>query len=163
MGFWDRRLEEFKAPGPGRAGPQPGQQGPLGYIPQPSPQAQPGQDMPAYVRQQLAVRQAGPREVDLARHIQHEGYITKPPEWVQRQPHDTCPNCGGVDLAAVSNGGYSRPGMPGTILRCFDCNWSSGRGISALWGVPSSGPVVGAAIQSRDGHVSLQNFGAITA
>lgn len=119
--------------------------------------------LPAYVEQHLAVRRSGPGDRQLAEHIQHEGYIRKPPEWVSRQPHDTCPNCGGVNLAAVSSGGYSRPGAPGTILRCFECNWSSSRGVSALWGLPSSGPVVGAAVQSRDGHVSLRNTGLITA
>lgn len=155
--FWDRQLADIRGPAPSR-------QGPLGYSPPPEQGRQPAQDhVPNYVQQQLAVRRAGPAEQDLARHIQREGYIRKPPEWVQRQPHDTCPNCGSPDLAAVSNGGYSRPGTPGTILRCFDCNWSSSRGVPALWGVPSSGPVVGAAVQSRDGQVSLRNTGVITA
>jgi hypothetical protein len=151
-GFWDRRLAEIK--GPGYTQPPPSRQGPPGYSPPP--------EQPGYVRRQLAVRRPGHGETDLAQHIQREGYIRKPPEWVQRQPHDTCPNCGSPDLAAVSSGGYSRPGAPGAILRCFDCNWSSSRGVSALWGVPSSGPVTGAAVQSRDGHVSLRNTGLIT-
>ena len=98
---------------------------------------------------------------DLAQHIMREGYISKPPSWVARQPTDTCPNCTGALMAAVSPGGYSRPGAPGTILRCFLCNWSSGRGVSALWGVPSAGPVAGPAVQSRDGKVSLRNTGLI--
>lgn len=157
-GFWDRRLAEIK--GPGRAQ-QPAQR----HDPLPAaPHAYGSPDeVPGYLRQQLAVRHAGRKEEDLARHIQREGYIRKPPEWVQRQPHDFCPNCNSPDLAAVSQGGYSRPGAPGAILRCFDCGWSSGRGMmTALWGIPSSGPVVGPAVQSRDGHVSLRNTGLIS-
>lgn len=161
-GFWDRRLAEIKGTGSGHQPVQwrrePGWVQPAQY----APAASAPDDQPAYVRQQLALRRGGRKEEDLARHIQREGYIRRPPEWVQRQPQDYCPNCGSPELAAISSGGYSRPGAPGTIMRCFACNWSSSRGVSALWGVPSSGPVTGAAIQSRDGHVSLRNTGLIT-
>ena len=162
MSFWDRRIAEIR--GTGRSYPPAAQ--PAYPAPQPayhSPAAAHDAELPAYVRQQLAIRRGGHKDEDLARHIQREGYIARPPEWVQRQPKDYCPNCGGPGLAAVSSGGYSRPGAPGAILRCFECNWSSSRGVSSLWGMPSSGPVVGAAVQSRDGHVSLRNTGLITA
>ena len=149
--FWDRRLAEFQQP----AQPRPAQ-GPLGYSPPP-----PGQQQPQYLQQGLAVQRQPRGQDDVAQHIMREGYIKKPPLWVQRQPTDRCPNCGGVNMAAVSPGGYSRPGAAGTILRCFECNWSSGRGVSALWGAPSSGPVVGPAVQSRDGTISLRNTGLI--
>lgn len=159
MAFWDRQLSR-PAPQPGRPEPVAGITGqPFGAMGTTAPQVY---DQPSYVRDQLAVRQAGVKETHLAQHIWREGYISRPPSWVQRQPRDTCPNCHGPDLAAVSNGGYSKPGAPGTILRCFDCNWSSSRGVSALWGAPASGPVVGAAIQSRDGHVPLRNTGLIS-
>lgn len=158
MSFWDRRLAEFRGSG-SRPAPYVPAGSPVSYAPA-QPAAGPD-EVPGYVRQQLAIRRGSRREEDLARHISREGYISKPPLWVQRQPRDTCPNCGGPDLAAISSGGYSRPGAPGTILRCFDCGWSSGRGVSAMWGLPPSGPVAGPAVQSRDGTVSLKNTGLI--
>jgi hypothetical protein len=151
VSFWDRRIAEIKGTPRGSTAP--------GRPPQPPPAGEP----PAWIRDSLAVRPAVPAGDPLAQRIRREGYIRRPPLWVQRQPHDTCPNCGSVDLAAVSNGGYSAPGAPGTILRCFDCNWSSGRGVSALWGIPPSGPVAGRAVQSRDGTVRLRNTGLIPA
>lgn len=159
--FWDRKLAEIK--GPGHTPPPPPPPSPYPPVPGTVVPSSADADVPSYVRQGLAVQHRGTREnTDLEHRIRTEGYIRKPPLWVQRQPRDFCPNCGGPDYAAVSSGGYSRPGAPGTILRCFDCGYSSGRGVSALWGVPSSGPVVGAAVQSRDGHVNLRNTGLIT-
>lgn len=148
--FWDRMLA-----GSGQPAPSPPAQGPLGYSPPPD-------QRPAWQQQGLAVQRPPQGRDDLAQHILREGYLKKPPSWVSRQPTDTCPNCAGALMAAVSPGGYSRPGAPGTILRCFLCNWSSSRGVSALWGAPSAGPVAGPAVQSRDGKVSLRNTGLIS-
>lgn len=157
MAFWDRRLAEIKGT------PAPRQQAITGTPFGAGPATRYGQDqLPPYVEQQLAVHQPGRGERDLAEHIQKNGYIGRPPLWVQRQPTDRCPNCASPDYAAVSSGGYAIPGTPGSILRCFDCNYSSSRGVSALWGLPPSGPVSGAAVQSRDGTVSLKNTGLIT-
>lgn len=157
--FWDRKLAGLRGPAPQPAsgsyitGTQAGSFTPTSYG---------QQQLPPYVEQQLAVHHAGHKERELAEHIQHNGYITTPPLWVRRQPRDRCPNCNSPDYAAVSSGGYAQPGAPGSILRCFDCNYSSSRGVSALWGLPPSGPVAGAAIQSRDGTVPLKNTGLIT-
>lgn len=156
--FWDRRLAEIK----GQPAPRPSPVTGVSYGAGPG-----GTQAPAQYGgpsgQQLAVHQAKPAERELAEHIQRTGYIASPPSWVRRQPTDRCPNCGSPDYAAVSAGGYAMPGAPGSILRCFDCNYSSGRGVSALWGLPPSGPVAGRAVQSRDGTVSLRNTGLITA
>jgi len=159
MSFWDRRLQEIKG--------QPQRPAYPGSTGIPAPAARSRDELPGYVQQQLAIRGTGGGAQEgadnLARRILREGYNARPPSWVQRQPRDTCPNCAGPDMAAVSSGGYSRPGAPGTILRCFDCGWSSARGIPAMYGIPASGPVVGAAVQSRDGQVPLRNTGLITA
>lgn len=168
MAFWDRKLADIKGqPVPRDAFFRPSGPlvGPLAHIQRPAGQqpAPVGQgQLPPYVEQQLAVHHAGYRERELAEHIQHNGYIKTPPTWVRRQPRDRCPNCNSPDYAAVSAGGYAQPGAPGSILRCFDCNYSSSRGVSALWGLPPSGPVSGAAVQSRDGTVPLKNTGLIT-
>lgn len=105
----------------------------------------------------------------VAGRILQEGYIHQPPEWVQKQAHDRCPHCRGVNYAQISHSRYGGTtniyGRQGHMYRCFDCGYSNSEfhegALNQYSGMRGSGPVVGHARQTATGGANLRNFGEI--
>jgi hypothetical protein len=132
----------------------------------PAPPAYPGQysnvpvpQAPAPAWQGLAVQQPGQQENSLAQQIAGTGFIRKPPEWVQQQPTEYCPGCGGVNYAFIGNNTYGSNTVlvakDGTVKefqhrRCFDCGFTAAGSPRQQLGAGqghSSAPVAGQARQ----------------
>lgn len=82
-----------------------------------------------------------------------QGYIKRPPEWMQRQPTDRCPQCGGVNFHQMT-GTSAAP-------QCYDCGYLPGRGFQ-----PHAGDLTvrqpGNVQATRQAHSLGQNFGRVT-
>lgn len=89
------------------------------------------------------------------------GYERRPPDWVQRQPTDTCPGCGGVNYAQMGNSGegsYGQLAHGQVFKRCFDCGYSNRGYRGALSGTPNSPGPATATRQTAEGGANLHNF-----
>ena len=154
MSFWDKALS---APVQRRAAPVPVQH--PGYQPQ---QPSPHQGL-AVGHYQHGVDEAG-------RTAAEQGYITKPPKWVQKQPTDHCPECDGVNFALHGDGEgtygqelVSKNEKGGRYLfgHCFDCGYRlNGRTLSdaQVGNAHAHGLGTGAVQATRQPHSLGQNF-----
>jgi hypothetical protein len=145
--FWERAL------GGGQPAPQPPPQQPAQrpwWQEQAPPPPQPQQAVhggyaapPPPQQPQLAVQNYRQADDALADHIANNGYMQVPPQWVQHQPTDRCPNCQSVNYGQISGagpngqyGGLVTIGGKGTsqqaieFKRCFDCGYTPYRGLS---------------------------------
>ncbi len=120
------------------------------------------------------MQQAGVQENQLAAHIAGTGYIERPPEWVQAQPTDRCPGCGGVNYAVIGTNVYGANitlvGKDGTVKefqhrRCFSCGFTAAGSPRTQLGAGqghSNAPVSGAARQPGvDHHAGPFKYGRI--
>jgi hypothetical protein len=86
-----------------------------------------------------------------------QGFIKKPPEWVTKQPQDTCPECGGVNFAlhGDSEGTYGklRRTSVGQVEfgHCFDCGYTENGGH------PQSDSQIG----NSHSHGAINNGGSV--
>ncbi len=179
MSYWDRMLghpvettqaQPQQAPPPGQAWWRPSPQ------PEPVPQQQMAYDDPGLYSNPhgYAVNPTNVgKDAQLIGRILEEGYIRKPPKWVQNQPTDRCPECEGPNFVQMS--GYGKDGVyggsintargPMVFKRCWNCGFSTtGPRTEAMEGARNagSGPVQGAARQTAEGGAQLQNFGTIS-
>lgn len=154
MNFWAKAMGQVpprpaQAPAPYWSAPQQPAQAPQ------TPAAPPGYQVPGG----LAANAPGGASASEAAAIataQNQGYIKRPPEWVQKQPSDRCPQCGGnsfVKSQTLAN-------------RCFDCAYVEGRpdrnsegqvGNAMTHGISGKGASVAS---TRQPH-GMKNFGII--
>lgn len=178
MGYWDRVLGQPEPPQhaepasaarpAGQAWWRPSQQ------PEPVPQQQMAYDDPTLYANPhgYAVNPTNVgRDGQIIGRIMAEGFIRKPPKWVQYQPTDRCPECDSPNYVQMS--GYGKDGVYGGIIRadhgnitfkrCWNCGYSTtGVRTEAIEGARttnSSAPMGGAARQTAEGGMRLQNFG----
>jgi hypothetical protein len=177
MSYWDRvlgRPEAPQQPAPQQA-PPPGQ---AWWRPSPQPEPVPQQQM-AYDDPALYANPHGyavnptnvGKDAQLIGRILEEGFIRKPPKWVQYQPTDRCPECDGPNYVQMS--GYGKDGVyggtvntergPMVFKRCWNCGYTTtGARTEAIEGARvsnGSAPIGGAARQTQEGGMRLQNFG----
>jgi hypothetical protein len=183
VSYWDRVLNDPEQPQQQQPRPSPVPAGPqrAWWRPSERPQPEPvpqqvAYDDPSYYPNPhgYAVNPTNVgKDAQLIGRILEEGYIRKPPKWVQQQPTDRCPECDSPNYAQLS--GYGKDGVyGGTIrtkngplifMRCWNCGYSTtGARTEAIEGARSTGggPVMGAARQTAQGGANIQNFGEIT-
>lgn len=109
-----------------------------------------------------------------------QGYIKKPPQWMQDQPYDKCPQCGGVNFAihgesvGASTGAYGKRhlidknpnAVPFQFARCFDCGYASNgraQSDSQIGNAANHSINSGGAVQATRQAHGLRNFFQIPA
>lgn len=167
--FWQRAMNVPQPPRqPAAYQPQPQQPYP-GYNGSP---AAPQQPAPAYQGYQVpeGLAAAPPAHVqDQSGAIAaQQGYIRKPPGWVQTQPGDRCPNCGGVNFVfsggEEGTAGMKRRTKAGEVRfgHCFDCaytmNGSMPLSSAQVGNFGSVGLGGGRTVATRQSHSLGQNF-----
>ncbi len=122
MSFFDKALGTGARPQPRTI---------TGY--RPAAPAQPAPQQPqSYAQQQgLAIGSYEQSHLNQAGQIAaQQGFIKKPPTWVQKQPTETCPECHGVNFSRHGQGegtyGKRKQTTVGEVDygRCFDCNFT---------------------------------------
>ena len=154
-GFWDRALGGGRPAAPGRA-------------PMPAEQSAPPQQQyqqPAYQQHGYALdapTAAQANEQAAVQHARDEGFISKPPKWIQQQASEHCPQCGGPRYAYIGGSEYAENTMlvskDGTVKniqhrRCFDCNYAGGTGrMNTLTGLAAGGSKVDGSARQVETH-----------
>lgn len=150
MGFWAKAMgQPAAAPAPHWSAPQ---------SPPGAPYA-PSEPSGYQVPQGLAVNAPGAAtgsEAAAVEAAKRQGYIKRPPEWVRKQPRDTCPQCGGNSFIRMDN----------LADRCYDCAYIPSRADrnseaqvnnAMTHGLSAHGATVAS---TRQAH-GLKNFGII--
>lgn len=172
--FWSRALGAPAAP---RVPQAPSAPAYPGYPPQGAPQPAPAPYGGFQNQHGYAIDVPAQQEEDqrTAASILTEGYLQKPPKWIQQQANDRCPECDSANYAQQSGSGASGQ-YGGTIRvggvdsrvsefvykRCFNCGYATTHGtLNENQGLHGTGPVVRGARQTDRGGAVSRHVGII--